>query len=287
MISSTTSSRCFACFRIVFGIYLTIHFGMLIPWSAELFSSAGVLPDASLNPLHGLFPNPLVWWDSSTLAFAWTISLTVLALGFTLGLARRTISLLLWFGATALFHRNNLTANPSLAYIGLLLVLCALIPPGEKLRGTPPPAWHLPSMVLVCAWTLLAVGYLFSAIAKLNSPSWIDGTAIARLLENPLARHSPLRGMTLALPDFMLQSLTWGSLAAEFLFLPCCLHPRTRKWAWCALVGLHVGILLLIDFADLTCGMLMIHCFTFDPRWLPLKLKSTKSITYEINPAHV
>jgi hypothetical protein len=285
MISSPTSSRCFACFRIVFGIYLTIHFGMLIPWSAELFSSTGVLSEARLNPLHGLFPNPLVWWDSSRLAYAWTIGLTLLSLGFTVGLARRTISLLLWFGATALFHRNNLTANPSLAYIGLMLALCALIPPGEKLRGAPPPHWQLPQMVLVCAWTLLAVGYLFSGITKLGSPSWIDGTAIARLLENPLARHSPLRGLTLALPDFMLKSFTWGSLVAELAFLPCCLHPCTRKWAWFAMVGLHLGILLLIDFADLTCGMLMIHLFTFDPRWLPAKLTSAKSIAHEINPA--
>ena len=34
------------------------------------------------------------------------------------------------------------------------------------------------------------------------------------------------------------------------------------------MVIMHLGILVLIDFADLTCGMLMVHAFTFDPAWL-------------------
>ena len=31
---------------------------------------------------------------------------------------------------------------------------------------------------------------------------------------------------------------------------------------------MHVGIVLMVDFADLTLGMVMIHLFTFDPDWL-------------------
>ena len=30
---------------------------------------------------------------------------------------------------------------------------------------------------------------------------------------------------------------------------------------------MHLGILSLVSFADLTFGMLMVHFFTFDPRW--------------------
>lgn len=251
----------FTIFRIVFGVYLTIHFGMLIPWAAELFSREGIMADPALNPLHGLFPNPLVWWDSAAMATGFCGALTLLSVCYTLGIARRSVALLLWFGATALMHRNNLIANPSLAYLGLLLVLSALIPADGK----------TPFMVLICAWVLLALGYTFSGIVKLDSLSWQDGSAIARLLESPLAHDWPLRLWILALPPVILKALTWGSLALEILYLPLCLSITGRKYAWLFMVLLHLGIVLLVDFADLTVGMLMVHLFVFDPRWLPAR----------------
>lgn len=251
----------FAIFRIVFGLYLTIHFGMLIPWAAELFSREGIIADPALNPMHGLFPNPLVWWDSAVMATGFCVALTLLSVCYTLGIARRSVALLLWFGSTALMHRNNLIVNPSLAYLGLLLVLSALIPADGK----------IPHMVLICAWVLLAFGYTFSGIVKLDSLSWQDGSAIARLLENPLARDWPLRLWMLSLPPVMLKALTWGSLALELLYLPLCLSRTSRKYAWLLMVLLHLGIMLLVDFADLTVGMLMAHFFVFDPSWLPAR----------------
>jgi predicted DCC family thiol-disulfide oxidoreductase YuxK len=35
------------------------------------------------------------------------------------------------------------------------------------------------------------------------------------------------------------------------------------------MVGLHLGLLALVSFADLTAGMILFHLFTFDPEWLP------------------
>jgi len=32
---------------------------------------------------------------------------------------------------------------------------------------------------------------------------------------------------------------------------------------------MHLGILALVAFAELTLGMLLVHAFTFDPAWLP------------------
>jgi hypothetical protein len=34
------------------------------------------------------------------------------------------------------------------------------------------------------------------------------------------------------------------------------------------MTSLHIGLLLLINFADLTAGMLVLHLLTFDPLWL-------------------
>lgn len=245
----------FSIFRIVFGSYLVLHFAQLVPYADELFGMHGLLADPSLNPLHGLFPNPLARWDIAT---EWCVALIVLAISFAFGFHQRTCALLLWFGSTALFHRNNLTANPSLAYLGLLLVFCALLPRDGK----------VPRSFLLCAWVLLAAGYTFSGITKLDSPSWIDGSALTRLMDTPLARDWPPRLWFLALPQWITQMLTWSTLALELLYLPLCFFATGRKWTWLAMAAIHLGILLLVDFADLTLGMLMMHLFVFDPRWL-------------------
>jgi predicted DCC family thiol-disulfide oxidoreductase YuxK len=64
---------------------------------------------------------------------------------------------------------------------------------------------------------------------------------------------------------------TWGVLAAELLFAPLALWKKSRPWIWLTMIVLHLGIVLMVDFADLSVGMLMIHLFTFDPAWLPAK----------------
>src|SRR3989442_2315471 len=43
--------------RAIFGAYLLVHLLQLIPWGAEVFSRAGILPAAWLSPLTRLFPN--------------------------------------------------------------------------------------------------------------------------------------------------------------------------------------------------------------------------------------
>ncbi len=39
------------------------------------------------------------------------------------------------------------------------------------------------------------------------------------------------------------------------------------------MVGMHLGILSVVSFADLTAGMLMAHAFVFDPGWVGERLK--------------
>lgn len=74
------------------------------------------------------------------------------------------------------------------------------------------------------------------------------------------------------MPGPWLSVITWGSLAAEILFLPSSVWRRTRILSWCTLTAMNVAILFVINFADLTIGMLFIHFFTYDPDWLPTRL---------------
>lgn len=276
------SSWQFSLFRIIFGSYLAIHFAMLIPYAEELFGSGGLISDPALNPTTGLFPNPLNLAVPPA-ALPWIIGiLAALSVAFAVGWFRPAVSIVLWFGWTALFHRNNLIGNPSIPYIGLLLLLCALVPTGEALAIAKRDAdWAMPKWVFRCAWILLAAGYSFSGYTKMFSPSWVDGSAMSFLLENPLARPGPFRDLMLALPSGFLKALTWFTLTAELAFLPLALWSRSRPWIWLTLVALHLGIIVVIDFADLSFGMLMIHLFTFDPAWLPVRMKRPVILAFD------
>jgi hypothetical protein len=46
-------------------------------------------------------------------------------------------------------------------------------------------------MIFAGAWILMAVGYSYSGLTKLTSPSWLDGTAITYVLENPWPAPDP------------------------------------------------------------------------------------------------
>jgi predicted DCC family thiol-disulfide oxidoreductase YuxK/uncharacterized membrane protein YphA (DoxX/SURF4 family) len=114
---------------------------------------------------------------------------------------------------------------------------------------------------------IAGLAYCASGIDKLGSPSWVDGSAIHHLLHNPLARDWFLRDLLLHLPFGIINFLTWFTLALEIGFCVLCIFRKTRLWAWILIMLMHLGILSVVSFADLTFGMMMVHFFTFDPRW--------------------
>ncbi|HXN28797.1 MAG TPA: DCC1-like thiol-disulfide oxidoreductase family protein [Candidatus Acidoferrales bacterium] len=136
--------------------------------------------------------------------------------------------------------------------------------------------------IFLSAWILMALGYSYSGVMKLNSPSWVDGTALARVLENPLARPGFLRIWLRSFPPDVLRVFTWGALALELLFAPLALFRRVRPWIWCAMVSLHLGLFALVSFPDLTAGMIILHLFTFNPSWVPVVgLGRTEELFYD------
>jgi len=261
--------------RVIFGVYLLVHFLQLVPWAGELFSHRGALPNGAASPLLSLFPNLLALWDAPAFATALVVIAAGLSVLFALGLYDRAAAVALWY-LWACFHgRMPLISNPSLPYVGWLLLAHAGLPAAPygalAARGRTDPGnnWRMPEGIFLAAWMVMAVGYTYSGVTKLVSPSWVDGTALARVLDNPLARPGALRAAVLALPDGVLRLSTWGTLGLELGFAPLALVPRLRPWLWGLMLMLHVSLMLLIDFADLSLGMLLLHLFTFDPAWLP------------------
>jgi predicted DCC family thiol-disulfide oxidoreductase YuxK len=264
----------YSVYRVIFGLYLLIHFAMLLPWGVELFSDRGLLPDGNASPLLRLFPNVLALNDSAAMVLALLVVATIAALLFTIGLFDRIAAVVLWYILACLFGRNPLIANPSLPFIGWLLLAHACLPPAPygswSARGRVDPrgGWHMPRPIFAAAWLVMAAGYTYSGYTKLISPSWRDGSGMARVLANPLARPSFVRDLALATPEVLLKLATWGALALELLYLPLALSRRARPWIWTAMLLMHLGLMVLIDFADLSFGMVILHLFTFDPQWV-------------------
>ena len=139
----------------------------------------------------------------------------------------------------------------------------------------------LPPDIYLAAWIVMSLAYTYSGYTKLISPSWIDGSALSRVLSNPLARDTVLPTLLLSLPSWVLKAGTWSALALELSFAPLALFRRLRPWVWLAMVTLHLGLMLLVNFADLTAGMLILHLFTFDPAWVRGPQPAGKTVFYD------
>lgn len=240
--------------RAVLGLYLAVHFAQLVPFAAELFGTAGMF-DASASPFHGHLPNPLFAWP--WLATPLVVGATLASLAFMTGWGTRLAAFALWCVWSSLYVRNPLIANPSMPFIGWLLLAHACDATAPR---------QLPGL-RNALFALLAVGYSYSAYTKLTSPSWLDGRALAYVLDNPLARPGALREALLQWPG-VLRALSYATLALELLAAPLWLWRCARPALWLTLVLMHLGILVLVDFADLSLGMLVAHAYAFDPAWL-------------------
>jgi len=267
----------YSFFRTLLGLYLCIHFVHLLPWSAELFSNQGLLPDGRLSPLFAVFPN--VYWISDAPWFIYaTLSLSAAAaLAFAVGWHDRLAAIWMWIVLAGLFGRNPLISNPSMPYVGFMLFAHLFVPSAPygsaaaRGRTDPDGGWILPRPVFLAAWAVLALSYTYSGYTKLLSPSWVAGDNIAFVLQNPLARPWLLRDFFLWLPPIFLTILTWTVLYVELLFAPIALWSRARPWIWLAMFIIQFGFLFLLNFADLTTGMLLFHLLTFNPAWIPAR----------------
>jgi predicted DCC family thiol-disulfide oxidoreductase YuxK len=265
----------YSLYRALFGVYLFAHFAQLLPWGAELFSNRGVLPQAAASPLIHLFPNLLAVADGPAVVAALLATGAAGALLFAAGLHDRWAAGVLWYIWACLYGRNPLISNPSLPYVGWLLLAHVFVAPAPygswaaRGRLDPGGGWRLAPELRACAWLLMAVGYSYSGLTKLASPSWLDGSALAHVLHNPLARPGWLRDFLLAAPAALLRAGSWGALAFEIGFAPLALLPSLRPLLWGAMLAMHLSLMTLVDFADLSLGMAMLHLFTFDPAWLP------------------
>lgn len=264
----------YSILRAIFGTTLLVRFIQLAFIHAGLLSTGGLLADPTVSPLYPLFPNILFVWDAP-IAVSILIAIGIAAsIALLIGWRDRIAALVLLYLWACLFIRDPLVSNPGLPVIGLLLLVHALLPTRPFLswdargRLDPDSGWRMPSVIYTAVWVLMALGYSYSGATKLGSPSWIDGSALSYILDNSHVRPAFLQETLSAAPSSLIRMAAWGVLVVELLFAPLALFRRVRPWLWSILLGMHLGLMSLVEFADLSAGMILLHFFTFDPAWV-------------------
>ena len=264
----------YSLFRAIFGVYLLVHFVHLIPWGAELFSDRGMVPEAAASPFYPLFPNVLFVMDSPAAVMVILALGAALSVLFVLGAYERIAGVGIWYILACLFTRNPLILNPGLPFVGWLLLAHAFVPPrpfgswNARNRIEQACGWRMPDSIHIAGWVVMSVGYTYSGLTKLASPSWLNGTALLEILNNPLARPTVLREILLGLPEGVMMLATWAALGLEIGFAFMALIAVLRPWLWLVMFGMHFSLIVLLDFSDLSLGMVMMHLFTFNPAWV-------------------
>jgi len=195
-----------------------------------------MLPYATQSPLIGVFPNILAIIDDPIIVTGLSLMGALAALAFTVGYGDRVPAFIMWFTLACFLGRNPLITNPSLPYVGWMLLAHLFIPTAPfgsvKALGRTNPAgdWRFPAGIFLAA--LLVLVFSYSGYTKLLSPSWVAGENVQFVLTNPLARDWFLRDIFLTIPPIVLKLLTWFILDVELLFLPLALSRKLRPWLW-------------------------------------------------------
>lgn len=283
--TQTLTGGQYSLFRGLFGLYLCIHFAHLLPWGAELFANSGVISNADASPLFGIIPNILALNDGSMMVLALLASAMLSAVAFMIGYRDKWAAAWILYVLICIFARDPLIANPSLPFVGWMLLAHLFVPskPFGSFDARNDLAlakqWCFPRHIYLAAVMVLALSYSYSGYTKLLSPSWVSGDGIAYVLQNPLAREHILSDL-LQLSPALLKLLTWFILYVELIYVFLILSRKIHLWAWTMMLLVQFGFLVFLNFADLTSAMLLMHMLTFDPRWLKAKAATQGEVVY-------
>jgi predicted DCC family thiol-disulfide oxidoreductase YuxK len=183
--------------------------------------------------------------ESGAAATALLLLGVALAACFAIGLGDRVAAVALVGVGACLFALDPLIADPGLPFAGALLLAHACIPCAPfgawSARGREDPAggWRMSPRVFGAAWAVMALGYAHSGYGRLvNLPEGAVGLA------------------------------TWSVAGMELLFAPLALFARARPWLWLLLLGSQAARIALSGSTGPSMAMVMLHLFTFDPRWV-------------------
>jgi len=264
------SSEQFGLWRILFGLYLVYYYFGLLPYGTELFSRDGFVADFVLGN-RTLFPEFMLNWDSATQVQIMIGLCGLFSILITLGYFRKVAAFGLWLLTMWFYNRNPYTNSPEYSFINWLIFACMFIPTGEAFSiGKKDPNWKMPKYFYWGAWILLVVGYGYSGSAKFKAmdENWLNGTAMYYVLVTDNARLHWYGQLFDAIPKVFFIPVSWGALACQTFAPVFAYFRKLRPWWWLISTLVHIGLLLLVNVAQVSSGMIIFHLFVFDSRWI-------------------
>lgn len=244
-------------------VFVRIAFGLVLAFSTLRFWAKGWIEELYLAPsYHFSFPG-LSWITAHP---PWGLHahfavMAIAALLFACGIAYRLSAALLFFTFTWVelidqaYYLNHY-------YLVSLVLLLACFLPLESSRKT------VPFAVPLLLRAQLALVYFYAGVAKLDA----DWLLRAEPLRTWMFAHSdvPVIGPLLQ-PAPVAFALAWaGALFDLTIALWLCL-PKTRPFAYLAVVGFHVATGLLFPIGVFPLVMIALTTVFFSPSW-PRKL---------------
>ncbi|GAC1474594.1 MAG: hypothetical protein NVSMB9_25250 [Isosphaeraceae bacterium] len=261
------SARPLCAFRVVVGVLTLAHLGLLSVDLDYWLSDSGILQGAEARTLAGpLRPSPLQWVQDPVSVRTFVALSGLVAFLFTIGWRTRVMGVLLYLALLSIHHRNILT-NCGPDNLLLILVFYLMLSPcgvaysldarrARLRRGTEAEPIIVPWAQRLIQIQLCLI-YFDTSILKCNGSTWLGGTALHYVLNNPEVGRLDFR--FLCQHPLLLNLLTHTALLVEFGLAFLLWNRATRAWMAIAGIVLHAGVLLVVNVP--LFGELMTACY--------------------------
>ncbi len=262
------SARPLGAFRVVLGLIALAHLGMVAVDLDYWLTDQGILTGTEARELAGpLRFSPLQYVQDPASVRAFFAATAGVALLFTLGWKTRLMGVLLYPAMLSIHHRNIPTNCGPDNLLLVLLFLLMLSPCGAAYsldaRRAARRRGGTAAEPLIVPWAQrliqlqMALIYLNTAVLKCQGATWLNGTSLHFVLNNPEVTRFDFSALSRY--PVVLNLMSHGALLIEFA-LPFLIWFRpTRAWVVAGGLALHGGILLTIN-APLF-GEMMTACY--------------------------
>lgn len=247
--------------RLLFG-YIIFHFIQVFPLIGQLYDPGKTF--IATHSLHeftrGTIVN-LLSMDAVGKQYMWFFIVQVLfAFIGLIGLLPRISSFMVFFTTVNLQNRIYLTVTGGDVLLFLVLFYLSFVSSGKKPKNAD--MYHLQNafdriFIFLIKMQLIIV-YGISAIYKLQSPQWLDGTAVQQILLIDEYSLPVLQKAVCAAP-FIFKMLTWLTLLYQIVF-PVLVFVKPVK-NYLLFLGLIFHLFIALGMGLLNFSLVMVCCY--------------------------
>ena len=155
-------------------------------------------------------------------------------------------------------------------YLGFSLLICALVPKGEKwsLLTQTRLSWRYSKFLYFGVLLVFCLSLWISGFEKLGTEGWRTGLAIKGFWGQSLFSREWTAGFSLGIPNGLAKGLgafvPVFQVSAIFLFFV----PRIGFWVWLISLSIHLLLLAILNITPVSLVVILLHILLFNQTWL-------------------